>query len=477
LLHSQSISDESDEDEGVLDDSTSLLDDEESDEEANLGEYREATVFQNYLEYGTNINIAEYKDGVRFTINGIGRVYPSHLRGHIAVGRSVQFVNPQTFDDRVWYFCEVLQELFGCFIGANTYLTPAGSSGFAPHWDDIDAFLLQLEGRKYWKVYAPDSVSDELPRESSGNFTDGDLKNRKPTFEGWIDAGDLLYIPRGFIHQVGFQYKIKEWIRMIYHHHKLLGKLQERKVLRLFHASLFYIILTKTLEWVMPPDGNNWNVLEVPEAITTLAKNRWKMRKSLPVGMLDMGGVADIDYRLDEHFEKKYAALDRHITALRSFLKKLRDGGIDIMAAEFMKTALPPMLTAEEKTLSVVGSQPDILHGKLMEFRPSTRVKLIRRHAQRLVFENENDCCIVHRMANSRVYEGRPQQSFSLPNEFIDGFNALSVNYPEWMSLSEMPSDMTREQVKGLCHLLYNHGLIMVQQLPDRVKKNVRRRK
>lgn len=48
------------------------------------------------------------------------------------------------------------------------YLTPRGSAGFAPHWDEIDAFLLQLEGKKYWKVYAPDSLDNELPREPSG---------------------------------------------------------------------------------------------------------------------------------------------------------------------------------------------------------------------------------------------------------------------------------------------------------------------
>ena len=35
------------------------------------------------------------------------------------------------------------------------YLTPAGSQGFAPHYDDIDAFVLQLEGKKHWKVYSP----------------------------------------------------------------------------------------------------------------------------------------------------------------------------------------------------------------------------------------------------------------------------------------------------------------------------------
>ena len=36
-----------------------------------------------------------------------------------------------------------------------SYLTPAGSQGFAPHYDDIEAFVLQLEGRKEWKLYSP----------------------------------------------------------------------------------------------------------------------------------------------------------------------------------------------------------------------------------------------------------------------------------------------------------------------------------
>ena len=48
------------------------------------------------------------------------------------------------------------------------YLTPAGSQGFAPHWDEIDAFILQLEGRKRWKVYEPLDEESKLPRESSG---------------------------------------------------------------------------------------------------------------------------------------------------------------------------------------------------------------------------------------------------------------------------------------------------------------------
>lgn len=35
------------------------------------------------------------------------------------------------------------------------YLTPPGTQGFAPHYDDIEAFILQLEGRKHWRLYSP----------------------------------------------------------------------------------------------------------------------------------------------------------------------------------------------------------------------------------------------------------------------------------------------------------------------------------
>jgi hypothetical protein len=38
------------------------------------------------------------------------------------------------------------------YIESALICTICGSQGFAPHWDDIEAFILQTEGAKHWQV-------------------------------------------------------------------------------------------------------------------------------------------------------------------------------------------------------------------------------------------------------------------------------------------------------------------------------------
>ncbi len=116
-------------------------------------------------------------------------------------------------------------------VGSNAYLTPGGAlnQGFAPHYDDIEAFILQLEGYKHWKVrlniqricahyyfivifsvfffftssflkvYPPMSKEETLPRESSRDFTEEEMKDIDPVIDVVLGPGDLLYMPRGWV--------------------------------------------------------------------------------------------------------------------------------------------------------------------------------------------------------------------------------------------------------------------------------------
>lgn len=109
----------------------------------------------NPLYYTRNVDIVSYENGVRETHNPEGRAIPSAVWDYYQNGCSVRILNPQTYNKKIQLLLATLQEYFGTMVGANVYLTPPGSQGFAPHYDDIEAFVLQLEGRKYWKLYAP----------------------------------------------------------------------------------------------------------------------------------------------------------------------------------------------------------------------------------------------------------------------------------------------------------------------------------
>ncbi len=79
-------------------------------------------------------------------------------------------------------------------IQVNMYAGWRTSPGFDLHWDGHDVLILQISGRKHWKVYP---MTREHPVE-------GDPKKENPpdtpVWEGLLNDGDLLYIPRGWWH-------------------------------------------------------------------------------------------------------------------------------------------------------------------------------------------------------------------------------------------------------------------------------------
>lgn len=90
-----------------------------------------------------------------------------------------------------------LEEAFGHRVGVNAYFTPPRSQGFLPHSDDHDVFILQLEGTKTWRVYAP---LVELP---AGEVPQDEIRKSlgRPVARYELRRGDMLYVPRGWIHE------------------------------------------------------------------------------------------------------------------------------------------------------------------------------------------------------------------------------------------------------------------------------------
>lgn len=110
---------------------------------------------ENHILFGKNIDITTYTEGVRETHNPVGRAQAHIVWDFFKNGCSVRLLNPQTFINSVYRLNEIFQNVFNGFVGSNLYLTPPNSQGFAPHYDDIEAFVLQIQGCKYWRVYRP----------------------------------------------------------------------------------------------------------------------------------------------------------------------------------------------------------------------------------------------------------------------------------------------------------------------------------
>lgn len=78
----------------------------------------------------------------------------------------------------------------------NAYFTPPQSQGFAAHFDDHDALIVQLQGSKIWHLY--DGI-DVAPHEmgSYGTVAAADLA---APVDVRLEAGDVLYVPRARVH-------------------------------------------------------------------------------------------------------------------------------------------------------------------------------------------------------------------------------------------------------------------------------------
>ncbi|MCJ8742501.1 hypothetical protein PDJAM_G00082770 [Pangasius djambal] len=148
------------------------------------------------LEYARDLNVLRCVNGNKLVMNNEGRVKYSQLRKDFNQKRAtIQFHQPQRFKDELWHIQERLECFFGSLVGSNIYITPEDSQGLPPHYDDVEVFILQLEGQKHWRLYEP---TVPLAREYS---TEPEEHIGKPTHDFILKAGDLLYFPRGTIHQ------------------------------------------------------------------------------------------------------------------------------------------------------------------------------------------------------------------------------------------------------------------------------------
>jgi ribosomal protein L16 Arg81 hydroxylase len=120
-------------------------------------------------------------------------LYLAYAQGYTIIVNSIDLRWPA-----ITTLCGLLQDTLDHPVNANLYATPGNAQGFPPHYDDHDVFILQIEGMKTWSLYDSPSV---LPLALAQDQPELNLKGHTPVAEYCLRAGDMLYIPRGIVHE------------------------------------------------------------------------------------------------------------------------------------------------------------------------------------------------------------------------------------------------------------------------------------
>jgi ribosomal protein L16 Arg81 hydroxylase len=115
-------------------------------------------------------------------------------------GATIRIRNVERFDPPLAELIEGVEHHFVGQCAGNVYLTPPEKTGFPPHFDLTDVFVVQCNGKKHWRIYDHYTNMSELPLPD----VRWEPERFKPTsaprdFE--LGRGDVLYLPRGTMHE------------------------------------------------------------------------------------------------------------------------------------------------------------------------------------------------------------------------------------------------------------------------------------
>lgn len=384
------------------------------------------------VTFGKHLDVTSYSDGKRETHNLEGRANAHVVWDFYSNGCSIRLLNPQYFFNSVHCYNAMLQEYFGCFVGANAYLTPPMSQGFAPHYDDIEAFILQIEGSKIWRLYQPMNKHGYLPRYSSRNLLDEEIG--EPIMEVKLNPGDVLYFPRGFIHQ---------------------GRTEEEHSLHLTLSVYQKTAWCDLLEKLLPLTLKKAASLDVD------------YRKGLPLGYLKSAGLV---HKNSSSRKEVVKVLKKLVNKLSDFIET--DAAIDQMGLSFIHDSLPPVFSASETACTVFGDgwkmRPNgNLEGQVV-ITQDTKIRWTRAFCYRILEEEvcnedgviEKQLRIYHSLENSKEYHGEEPQYLIVDFSMLPSLRHLTSAYPDFTKVSSLPHEDEDAKILFVSDL-WDRGLLM----------------
>jgi ribosomal protein L16 Arg81 hydroxylase len=123
-------------------------------------------------------------------------VLPEGLSQHLRDGYTLIIDAVDDMSDGVMRAAEDFERALHESVQVNLYAGWREQQGFHRHCDTHDVIVLQVYGKKYWRVYEggrPHPLKDDIETNS--------VAPDKIAWEGMLESGDALYIPRGWWHE------------------------------------------------------------------------------------------------------------------------------------------------------------------------------------------------------------------------------------------------------------------------------------
>lgn len=249
-----------------------------------------------------------------------------------------------------------------------------------------------------------------------------------------LEAGDLLYFPRGYIHQAS----------TVPGYHSL------HITLSAYQKNSFGDLLEQL----------------VPSMLQSAIASNVLLRQGLPPNIWQCMGLANNDDATPArlaNLKKIKACLD---LTLKSFAQHV-DDAVDQLAIKFQHDALPPYLTVEETARTVYGTLPVVTGGgevvqPLVDL--DTPVRLVRANVLRLVRHEEEEFRIYFHTENSKEYHQFEENFVEISAEHAPAVEYLIKAYPNFSMPKDLPIDED-ESCLAVAQDLWERGILITQEL------------
>ncbi|WP_321784016.1 JmjC domain-containing protein [Burkholderia pyrrocinia] len=166
-------------------------------------EVSEAIYIGESMTQGPRLNKGGFLDESKYIVNcgELGqvrrRLEKSILYDELRNGTTLVFNRMELTSYKVRLICKWISRFIGEHTVANGYIAFGEDESFGKHWDTHSVFAVQMMGRKRWLIYEPTHTLPLKHQRSTGKQSECPTK---PYMDVIIEAGDILYLPRGWWH-------------------------------------------------------------------------------------------------------------------------------------------------------------------------------------------------------------------------------------------------------------------------------------